>query len=436
MDEPPSYTLLEITFEQGLLYVLLTAAFLLLTAFASATEAAFFSLNSDDVDRLRRSNNESERIAVDLLVNPRLLLTVLTTCKYMLLSSAAILFVITFSSVFAIQYGLLYIFIAASLLTILFALFGVILPKIHGTTYNLSIVRRSSSVCKKLTTILKPVINPLLKMSEKVEKKMVTITEQNSVKELSHALQLATIENEPQEGEKEILAGIVNFGTLTVRQVMRPRSEISYTDISLSYHQLLEFVKKSGYSRIPICNGTIDKVEGILYIKDLLPFLDADNSFSWQKLLRPGYFVPELKKIDALLKDFQEKRVHLALVVGEQGAISGLITLEDVIEEIIGDINDEFDEVGSRFQKINDTTFLFDGKISIQEFCKIVNIDPVVLPVKGLNESLSGFLLEVNEKLPAPGDQITVEPFTFIVEAVDRKRIKRIKVNVHEPKET
>lgn len=435
MDEPPS-SLLRISLDQGLLYYFITVVFLLFTAWASAAEAAFFSLHTDDVDRFRRSNNKREKQAADLLVNPRLLLGVLTTIKYAMLCGAAILFVATWSFDNTDPRTVFWLLIHASLLIIAFALFGVILPKIFGSANNTTIATQNSIACIRLSLMLKPVLAPLLKVSEKVEKKMAVITEQNSLTELTHALQLATVENEPQEGEKEILAGIVNFGTLTVKQVMRPESEISHADVSLNFHHLLEFISKSGYSRIPVCRNTLDKVEGILYIKDILPFLDEHADFAWQKLLRPGYFVPELKKIDLLLKDFQEKRVHMALVVGEQGAISGLITLEDVIEEIIGDINDEFDEVGSRYQKINPTTFLFDGKISVQEFISIVNADrKVFLSVKGINESLSGLLLEAHGKLPKAGEHIVIEPFTFEVEAVDNKGIKKIRVYLHEHKE-
>jgi putative hemolysin len=177
-------------------------------------------------------------------------------------------------------------------------------------------------------------------------------------------------------------------------------------------------------------------VDGILYIKDLLPFLEEGPDFQWQKLVRPGYFVPESKKIDQLLKDFQEKRVHMALVVNAQNITTGLITLEDIIEEIIGDINDEFDEVGVRYQKINERTFIFDGKTSVHEFCKVLHIDAAIFQrTKGINESLGGVLVEVNEKLPVVGDKILIESFTFVIESVDNKRIKKVRVELHEPKE-
>jgi gliding motility-associated protein GldE len=312
---------------------------------------------------------------------------------------------------------------------------GVILAKIHGTTHHIEIARRNSRVCRNLIRLFKPFVNVLLRNSVKVEKTLDDKTEENSVEQLTHVLQLATVDNDPVEGEKEILEGIVNFGTLTVKQVMRAKSDISYTDIANNFYQLLDFVRRSGYSRVPVCRGSLDKVEGVIYIKDLLPFLGEGPGFEWQKLLRPGYFVNELKKIDFLLKEFQEKRVHMALVVNGQNNTIGLITLEDIIEEILGDINDEFDEPGQRYHKISDNTFLFDGKTSLHEFCKILHLDPGMFqPVKGINESLSGMLVEVNAKLPAIGDKIEIEPFTFVVESVDRKRIKKIRVQLNEQK--
>jgi putative hemolysin len=233
------------------------------------------------------------------------------------------------------------------------------------------------------------------------------------------------------EGEKEILEGIVSFGTLKVRQIMKPATEISYTDISLNFFELIEFIRRSGFSRVPVCRGSLDAVEGFLYIKDLLPFLDQPAGFDWQKLLRPVYFVPETKKVDLLLKEFQEKRVHLAIVVNQHNKTVGLVTLEDIIEEIIGDINDEFDEPGIRYQKLSDNIYLFDAKTSIYEFCKVLNIDPAIFqPVKGLNESMSALLKEVNETLPFIGDKIQIDRFNFVIESVDHKRIKKIRVEI------
>lgn len=435
MDEPPSYNLLIIFFSQSWLYYCFITVFLGFAAWAAAVEAAFFSLSTDDLERFRKSENAQEQIAASLVVEPRLLLTVLSTCKYAAILAGSIL------SIASVVYRTNEIILLSEALgeiivvAVLFALCGVILPKIYGSSNHLIISRVNSKVSRWLTVFLKPVIKPLLKVSVKVEQILDSRSEQKSIEELTQALKLAAIENEPIEGEKEILEGIVNFGILTVKQVMKPRVEISYTDVSLDFHQLMEFIKRSGFSRVPVCRDSLDKIEGVLYIKDLLPFLDEGPGFAWQRLLRPGYFVPETKKIDFLLKEFQEKRVHMALAVNQQGQTTGLISLEDIIEQIIGDINDEFDEVGTRFQKINDRTFLFDGKTSLHEFCRIMGISPDMFhPVKGMNESLAGVLTEINETLPSSGDAIIIEPFTFIIEAVHNMQIRKIKVLIHEEK--
>ena len=434
MDEPPSSNLLNILSDQSLLYVGITALLLFFSAWASAVEASFFSLKTDDVDRFKNSSDGREKIAAALLGDPRLLLSVLTTTKYAMLSAASVLSVASFSNQIVSPYPDFSIATNVLIVTIIFALLGVILPKIYGTMHNVVLSRRNSRSCQRLMSLLKPILRPLLRMSVRVEKKLDAKTEQNSMEEFTQALQLAAVDNDPVEGEKEILEGVVNFGTLTVKQVMRPRSEISFTGYSQNFHQLMEFINKSGYSRIPVCRDSLDKIEGVLYIKDLLPFLEEGEGFAWHKLLRPGYFVQKNKKIDFLLKDFQEKRVHMALVVNQEGSITGLITLEDLIEEIIGDINDEFDEIGSRYQKLNETTFLFDGKTSLHEFCKLLNVEPSVFyPVKGINESLGGVILELNQKLPAVGDKIVVDQLTFVVESVDHKRIKKIRVQINEP---
>jgi putative hemolysin len=436
LDEPPGTSLINILADKSLLYLIFIAGFLSFSAWISAVEAAFFSLNKDDIDRLKNSANAGEKTAADVIANPRLLLGVLTTCKYAMLLAAAVLTVTFLLAVPAHTRMDISMIIGVLLLTVFFAVAAVILPKIYGTTHAITVSSSNSKLCSRLITLLKPVLWPLLKASVKVEKKLEAKTEQKSVEQLTQALQLATVDNEPVEGEKEILEGIVNFGTLTVKQVMKPRSEISYTDISLNFHELLEFVKRSGYSRVPVCRGSLDKIEGFLYIKDLLPFLEESGNFLWQRLLRPGYFVPEEKKIDFLLKDFQEKRVHMALVINSGGSTIGLITLEDIIEEIIGEINDEFDEVGVLYHRINDRSFIFDGKISVHEFCKVLQVDPAIFhPVKGINESLGGILLEVSGKLPAVGDEIAIDFFTFVVESVDNKRIKKIKVHINEQKE-
>lgn len=436
MDEPPSYTLLFISLEPGILYVIIAALFVFLTSLASATEAAFFSLHTDDLERFRDSNIKEEKNVAELQTNPRLLLTTLTAWKYSMISGTAVIFIFyLFSNDH--HYNFTTLFLGTFILTIAFTFFGVIIPKIYGKANSLSIARRSANICKRLIVFYKPLLRPLFRMSYKVEGKLEKLYEQSSAEELNHALQLANANKETSESEKEILQGIVNFGTLTVKQVMRLRTDISFADVSLDYFLLMEVVKKSGYSRIPVCGNTLDKIEGVLYIKDLLPFLNESASFAWQKLLRPAYFVAESRKIDFLLKDFQEKRVHLALVVDEYSGLSGLITMEDIIEEIIGDINDEFDEIGSRHLKLDNRTFIFDGKTSMHDFCKILHVEDSVFDLaKSENKSLGGMLAEVHRSLPKIGEPVVVKPFTFIVEKMDNRRIKKVRVQIHAPKES
>jgi putative hemolysin len=436
LDEPPSYTLLFISLEPGVLYVILAALFVFLTSLASATEAAFFSLHSDDLERFRDSNIKEEKNVAELQRNPRLLLTTLTAWKYSMISGTAVIFIFyLFRNEH--HYNSATLLTGTCVLTISFTFFGVIIPKIYGKANNLSIATRSAKICKNLIVFYRPLLKPLFRMSHKVEGKLEKLHEQSSAEELNHALQLANANKETSESEKEILQGIVNFGTLTVKQVMRLRTDISYADVSLNYFDLMEVVKKSGYSRIPVCRNTLDRIEGVLYIKDLLPFLNESPSFAWQKLLRPAYFAVESRKIDLLLKDFQEKRVHLALVLNEYAILSGLITLEDIIEEIIGDINDEFDEIGSHYLKLDNHTFIFDGKTSMHDFCKILHIEEAVFDLeKSGNKSVSGMLAEIHGSLPKIGEPVVVKPFTFIVEKMDNRRIKKVRVQIHAAKES
>jgi putative hemolysin len=432
LDEPPSHILVFISLASGILYILLAAALVFMTSLASASEAAFFSLSADDLERLRNSSIENEKYVADLQTNPRLLLTTLTALKYTMIAGSTVAFIF-----FLLRNANIYstpsMVLGSLVLTIAFTFFGVILPKIYGKENKLSIARRTVRVCKGLMAFYKPILTPLFSMSNKVEVRLEKLLEQSSMEELNQALQMASASTDTTESEKEILQGIMNFGTLTVKQVMRQRNEISYADASLNFAALLELIRKSGYSRIPVGRYNLDRVEGVLYIKDLLPFLDEGPTFAWQKLVRPAYFALESRKIDHLLKDFQEKRVHLALVADEYGTLTGLITLEDIIEEIIGDINDEFDDIGSHYQKIDNRTFIFDGKTSMHDFCKIFQAQGAIFnKAKSANRSLGGMLRQIHGSLPRTGEPVTVKPFTFTVEKMDNRRIKKVRVQVNE----
>jgi gliding motility-associated protein GldE len=250
--------------------------------------------------------------------------------------------------------------------------------------------------------------------------------------ELSDAIELTTDHTTPEE-EKKILQGIVKFGDIEVKEIMRARLDVAAVESNTAYSEMMEFVMDAGYSRIPVYEETFDKVKGILYIKDLLPYLKEKDSFKWQKLLRDAFFVPENKKISDLLQEFQEKKIHLAVVVDEYGGTSGIITLEDIIEEIVGEISDEQDEPLDEvaYSRIDQNKYIFEGKISINDFCKIVGVDDDIFDqVKGDADSLAGLLLELMEKMPDKEESVEYKYFRFIVKAVDKRRIKRVQVEI------
>jgi putative hemolysin len=423
LDEPPSYNFFHFLIGDNLIYILISVVLIFMAGIISAAEAAFFAIKPDQAI-------EGKGKLRSILSNPRLLLSVLTSWKYVMLIACSVIF--TLGVHFSKERD---VFTDTLVVSIGFAFFGIIIPKVYGS-FNAGIAKKIGSIFSLLLKITKPVVTPLLKMSYKVERKLEAIAEQSSVKELTQALELAVADKNATDGEKEILKGIVNFGTLTVRDVMRPESEIDSVDIALNFHDLLIYIKKSGFSRLPAYNGSFEKIEGVLYIKDLLPFLGESKKFNWQKFLRPAFFVAESRKIDLLLKEFQEKRVHMALAVDESNKVSGLITLEDIIEEIIGDIHDEFDEAGAYYKKLDEKTYVFDSKISIHEFCRILDIDSSLFDAeRGENETLGAVLIEMQADFPKIGDQIVLEPVTLIIEAVDHKRIKKIRVQIHEEKE-
>jgi putative hemolysin len=316
--------------------------------------------------------------------------------------------------------------------TLAIVFFGEVVPKVYANQNNLSFARSTSGLLNVADTIFRPVSWLLLSISSIVEKRVERKGYNVSIDELNHALEL-TAETEATEEEKGILKGIVNFGTLTVTQVMRSRVDITAIDFETDFHELMDQINKTGYSRIPIYKETVDKIEGVLYIKDLLPFVDKDENFLWQNLMRPAFFVPESKRVDALFKDFQEKRVHMAIVVDEYGGTSGLVTLEDLIEEIVGEINDEFDnEDEIAYNKLDSNTYVFEGKISLNDFCKVVSVEGNIFDtVRGDSESLGGLILEINSKLPNVGEKIRFERFVFTVVSADNKRIKRVRVFIN-----
>lgn len=440
MDEPPGILLFEAaSFELSPFYMISFAVIgvlLLMSAMISASEVAFFSLKADDLDRCRESDDPKSAHILKLLKRPRLLLaSILIANNFVNVGIVTIATFLMWEMAGTHRPAETIVGIVTLITTIAITFFGEIVPKVYATQRNMTMARLTAGAWLIVEKVVRPMSYVLMGMSNLIERRIAKRGYNSTVEELNQALELTTDNPETSVDEREILRGIVNFGTLTVKQVMKSRLEISTVDVELDFKELLDAVSKSGFSRVPVFRGTIDQIEGILYTKDLLPYLGESRNFQWQRLLRPGFFVPETKRLDSLLHDFQNKRVHIAIVADEYGGTSGLVTLEDLIEEIIGEINDEFDEVASLHQKIDEKTYVFEGKISLHDFCKTLDLEAQFFDeVKGENESLGGLILEINKTMPLAGDAITYDRFTFTILTVDEKKINRIRVTIADVK--
>ena len=438
MGDPPGYTLLAFSPSAGpLVYGISLGVALLLWMAAgvmAACEAAFFTLSPEAIDRCRLSERKTENRVALLLQKPRLLLATLRvgTSLVMLGQFLLSMLIVLGDSPASIPVIVIWTIAFSMLVVVLTDVF----PKTLAATHNLQVARVLSGFCSMLVILLKPLATPWLKMSNLVERSGEKNGYHDKAEALNHVLEMAAATQESSNDDKEILRGIVNFGTLTVKQVMRSKSKMSAAEASQNLEQLMNTVSASGYSRMPVYRKSLDRIEGILHIKDLLPYMGHSKDFKWQSLLRPALYVPATKKLDSLLKDFQEKHIHIAIVVNEFGGTLGLITLEDIIEEIIGDINDEFDEETLNYQKIDDRNYIFESKTTLHDFCKLMGIDEGVFePVRGQSKSLGGLILELSQELPKAGTRINFEQFTFTIESADRRRIKQIKITIHEKEE-
>nr|MBI1232630.1 gliding motility-associated protein GldE [Cytophagales bacterium] len=414
----------------GLAFVLL----LIFSALVSGSEVAFFSLDHNDLNELENEESAVSKLVIALVESPQKLLSTI-----LILNNLINISIVTLSTFFT--WALFgtdasgFIVLALQTVGVTFAIvfIGEVVPKVYANTARLSFSKLMAKPLSFFSALLSPVSAFLMSMSNVIEKRIERKGYSLSVNELHQALEITA--DETSVGEKDILKGIFNFGTLTVKQVMRSRMDINAVDADMDFHELMDKINKSGYSRIPVYAETIDNIQGILYIKDLLNYIENDENFKWQTLIRKGFFVPENKKIDSLLKDFKKKRVHMAIVVDEYGGTSGLITLEDLIEEIIGEINDEFDDDDEIiYQKIDENTYIFEGKVSLNDFCKKLDLDIQVFDeVKGDSESLGGLLLEINSNLPKNGARIRYKNFNFLIMAVDTRRIKKVKITLVQP---
>ena len=438
MDDPlPGNFILTALLTSGELYLLVFSLIgigllFLGSALVSGSEVAYFSLSHDQLSDTEQAESNGRKKIARLLDHPKqLLATILILNNFINISIVMLSTYVTAALLGDVLSGGAIIATLTVVITFLMVFLGEIVPKVYANQNNMAFAKRTATLLAISFKIFQPLAWLLIKVSNVIERRIERKGYRVSVDDLNQALDLAA-EDETTEEEKGILKGIVNFGTLSVKQIMKSRMDITAIDLETDFHELMNQINKTGYSRIPVFKETIDKIEGILYIKDLLPYVSEEESFKWQELLRPGFFVPETKKIDTLFKDFQEKRIHIAIVVDEYGGTSGLITMEDVIEEIVGEINDEFDEDSDvAYSKLDNNTFIFEGKTSLMDFCKLAGVDHKAFDeVKGESESLGGLLLEINSMLPNAGEKIVFENFLFTTVAVNDKRIKKVRVHI------
>lgn len=428
MDSELANYFLSFNLDLSIVFGIITLVVLLiLSAIISGTEVAFFSISKTDTEN---NNHKNSKIISELLQNPKkLLATILIANNFI-----NILFIILFTYVSDFFFGnvnseILKFLLEIVLVTFLILLFGEVLPKIYA---NRNALKFSSKMAKPMTflnSLLRIVSYPLLKLTNLIEKKLNKKQGDFSVEILSQALELTSTGATTKE-EKKILQGIVNFGNTETSQVMCPRMDIFALSIDEGFKTIVEKIIKKGHSRIPVYNENIDQIAGVLYTKDLIPHINK-NDFQWNKIIREAFFVPENKKLDDLLKEFQEIKNHLAIVVDEYGGTSGLITLEDIIEEIVGDISDEFDQNDLSYSKLDTNNYIFEGKTNLKDFYKVLQIDDVAFEDNKFEaETLAGFILEITGKFPKKNEQILFQKYTFKIEEIDKKRIKQIKVTL------
>ncbi len=401
------------------------------SALMSGSEVSFFSLSPQQIASCKEDNSSlAAKKLITLLDRPRNLLATILILNNLINVSISTLATYMMLDIIGhdAEQGLA-IAILTFLTTAAIVLFGEVTPKIYANQRGLQMALLVSPLFSLLVYLTKPFAWLLMTGTNLVEHRIKKKGYEVSIEEINHAVEMTT-GNQNTSEQKEILKSVVNFGTLTVKQIMKSRMHITAADLSWNFEQLLRIINDTRYSRIPVYNESIDNIEGFLYIKDLLPYLDKNADFKWQGLIRRQIFaIPENKRISALMREFQEKRVHIAIVVDEYGGILGLITLEDIIEEIVGEINDEFDTHEVDFQQIDNHTFVFEGKTSLHDFCKIVHLDQHLFDeIKGENESLGGLLLELFLRIPSKNEQVSYKDIVFIIEEADNRRVRQVRV--------
>lgn len=407
---------------------------LICSALISGAEVALFGLSVTEINELSEEDSSNGNIVVKLLDRPKKLLATILIANNAINIAIVLLFSKIGDTLFSDVNQVLFQTVSVRFLlevvvaTFLILLFGEILPKIYASRNNVGFALFMAKPLKVLDVIFTPLSSPMrsamLFLQDKLGRKKTNF----GVDHLSQALEL-TSEGDTTKEEQKILKGIVTFGNTDTKQVMRPRIDIFALNEQMKFPEVLDEIKKNGYSRIPVFSENMDNVLGVLYVKDLLPYLER-KTFAWMKLIREPYFVPENKKLDDLLLEFQEQKKHLAIVVDEYGGTSGIVTLEDIIEEIVGDISDEFDDEDLIFSKLDDRTFVFEGKTNLKDFYRVTKIttEDEFESAKGESETLAGFVLEISGAFPKRGEKVVFSNYQFVIESLDKKRLKQIKV--------
>lgn len=410
-----------------LVSILLAFFLILLSGFASASEIAFFSLSPADLEAMdpdkspldmlvQKLRDDSERTLATILITNNLVnVTIIMLCNYIFTN------LLTFSAEW------LQFLCVTILLTFLLLFFGEIIPKVYGSKNPLAFCRKAVKGVMFFRKVFWPIETILLKSGAFAEKVLQKENRQLSIDDLEQALELT--DKSDIKDEQSMLQGIIRFGDETAKEVMTSRQDIIDLDIRCSYEDVLKCIVDNNYSRIPVYQDNKDNIRGVLYIKDLLPHLSKPANFRWQSLIRPSYFVPETKKIDDLLREFQENKVHIAIVVDEFGGTSGIVTLEDILEEIVGEINDEYDEEEHNYTKLDANSYIFEGKTLLNDFSKILNLpDDEFDDVEGDADSLAGLLLEIKGDFPVVHEILKYKRYTFEVLEIDERRISKVKV--------
>ena len=437
--DPPSLLFIQQNFSlTTVIEIVAVLIFLICSALISGTEVAFFSLTPADLELDPDKQSRKQSLVIRLLEKPKkLLATILVANNFI---NIAIVLIFTglgetlFSGLSGIKVWVLDLRFLVEVLgiTFLILMFGEILPKVYASRNKVKFSNQMAYPMMVLDFIISPLSTPMRSITLLLQDRLGKQKANISIDQLGQALELTSEEDTSLE-EQKILKGIVSFGNTDTKQVMKPRMEVFALNEELSYASIIPLIIENGYSRIPVYSENVDNISGILYVKDLLPHIDKED-FDWKTLLRDPYFVPENKKLDDLLNEFKEKRIHLAIVVDEYGGTSGLISLEDIIEEIVGDISDEFDDEDIIFSKLDDNNYIFEGKTSLKDFYKVLRMDdPSSFEEnKGEAETLAGFLLEISKGFPRKNEILNFEHYAFTIEVIDQKRIKQIKLTIRD----